>query len=148
MNKLETITELLVNELSTFSEDVQKLKKELDRAETIKVQFNVEPIENSILQLGELQQSANLDSEKYYTRLSKKIRQAKIYPKWAVIGFIVAVLISFGALFFSYHKHLTALENEKTAYEKGKNEATEYISLYFSENPSALKSYKKWAESK
>ena len=148
MNKLETLTELLVNELTSFGEDVQKLKKELDRAEHLKVKFDVAPIEHFIKHLDSFQKRETQNREAYEARLSKKIENAKIYPKWAVITFIAAMVISFGAILYGYQKHTTAIEKEKLAYVKGKKDASEYINVYFSENPKALEGYKKWAESK
>jgi len=148
MNKLETLTELLVNELTSFGEDVQKLKKELDRAEHLKVKFDVAPIEHFIKHLDSFQTRETQNRVAYESRLGKKIENAKIYPKWAVITFIAANVISFGAIFFGYQKHIAAEEMENIAYENGKTAATEYINLYLSENPKALEQYKKWSESK
>jgi len=41
--------------------------------------------------------------ERFESRFENKIKQAKIYPTWAVVVFIIVVLcaIVFGALFFS-----------------------------------------------
>lgn len=147
MNKLETITELLVNELTGFNEDVQLLKKELDRAEHVKVKFDVAPVEHFIKHLDSFQKRETQNREDYVSKLSRKIEDAKIYPKWAVITFIVSIVFSISSLLFGGYHYQNNDSVEKLAYSKGKQDASEYINLYFTENPKALESYKKWAES-
>lgn len=148
MNKLEIISELLVNELNGFTEDVKTLKKELDRYEHLKVKFDVAPVEKFMEQLNSFQDRETKKRDNYLTTLNRRLDKAKIYPNWAVVTFLTLVMVSCVLSFYSYTVKTNAIENEKAAYVKGEMAAKEYINLYFSENPKGLQSFKKWADSK
>ena len=60
----------------------------------------------------------------------------------------IAIIISVASLFFGYYQLQNIESSEQTGYARGKQDATEYINLYFTENPDALDSYKNWAKSK
>ena len=38
--------------------------------------------------------------ERFESRFENKIKQAKIYPTWAVVIFIISVLLSIGSIVF------------------------------------------------
>ena len=142
------ISELLVNELTDFEKDVNRLEDSITKAENLQVKFDTEPVEGLISQLqnyGRQEENSRLE---YLQSLQLSLKQAEIYPNWAVISFFVLVVLSSVLCFYTYTIKSNAVENEKEAYAKGETAATEYINLYLSENPKALESYKKWAESK
>jgi len=148
MSKLEMISELLVNELTDFEKNVTRLEDSVTKAENLQVKFDTEPVEGLISKLqnyGRQEESSRLE---YLQSLQLGLKQAKIYPNWAVISFFVLVVLSSVLCFYTYTIKSNAVENEEVAYAKGEMAATEYINLYLSENPKALERYKKWAESK
>lgn len=148
MSKLELISELLVNELTDFEKDVNRLEDSIVRAENLQVKFDTKPVEGLISQLqnyGRQEENSRLE---YLQSLQLSLNQAKIYPNWAVISFFALVVLSCVLCFYTYTVKTNAFENERVAYTKGETSATEYINLYLSENPQALESYKKWAETK
>ena len=55
MNKLETITQLLVNELTDFEANVKRLENGLQRAEDLRVKFDLAPIDNLVSELKSFQ---------------------------------------------------------------------------------------------
>ncbi|GAB5473910.1 MAG: hypothetical protein Mars2KO_20090 [Maribacter sp.] len=147
MSKLEMLSELLVNELTDFEKDVNRLEDSITEAKSLQVKFDIEPVEGLISELQNYGRQEERSRQQYLKNLQSSLSQAKIYPNWAVISFFVLVVLSCVLSFYAYTVKSDAIENEKTAYTKGEAAATEYINLYLSENPKALESYKKWAES-
>ncbi len=148
MSKLEMLSELLVNELTDFEKDVNRLEDSITEAKSLKVKFDTKPVEGLISKLQNYGRQEERSRQQYLQNLQSSLAQAKIYPNWAVISFFVLVVLTSILGFYTYTMKSVAIENEKTAYAKGEAAATEYINLYLSENPKALENYKKWADSK
>lgn len=102
MSKIEEITEILVNELSVFKEDVEKLEELNEKIQSTKINVDVQEIK-SILQEHESKMKYTLDSQERI-RFEQLLKNARIYPNWAVLVFIISLLISFGAMFFVFVK--------------------------------------------
>ena len=93
MAKIEEITELLTNELNTFKEDVEKLEQLNEKLQATKLKVDIKEL-RSLLQEHERNMKYNLDSqERIYNRFEGLLKNAKIYPTWAVVVFIVFLLI-------------------------------------------------------
>ena len=148
MSKLEMISELLVNELTDFEKDVNRLEDSIIRAENLQVKFDTKPVEGLLNKLENYGREEEGSRRQYLNNLERSLKQAKIYPNWAVITFFVMVVLSCFMSFYVYQTKSKVDENLKAAYAKGESAANEYINLYLSENPKALEQYKKWAESK
>ncbi|WP_282055433.1 DUF6730 family protein [Maribacter luteus] len=146
MNKLETITQLLVNELTDFETNVDRLEKSIERVERAKVQFDVSSIKDLTIEL-KVFQNREIDSRKQYlTQLDRKLENAKIYPKWAVVTFIIAIGTALSCLYFAYGVQSNMQENEQKAYQQGIKDYEKYLDSFFEDNPKAFGTYKKWKE--
>lgn len=100
MTKLEELTALLVNEINDFKNGVEKLEKIREQINTTKIKMDVSEYK-SIIEEHQRQMASHKDSlERFESRFNNKIEQAKIYPTWAVMVFIVAVL--FGVVSFLF----------------------------------------------
>jgi len=148
MSKLEMISELLVNELTDFEKDVNRLEDSIIRAENLQVKFDTKPVEGLVDKLENYGREEEAYRRQYLNNLEHSLKQAKIYPNWAVITFFVMVVLSCFMSFYVYQTKSKVDENLRAAYAEGESDANEYINLYLSENPKALEQYKKWAESK
>lgn len=146
MNKLETITELLVNELTDFEKNVTQLSSQIDKAESLRVKFDVLPIKGLISQLEEFGRQETEKRNQYLERLQHNIKQAKIYPKWAVITFISTLIISFGGILYGYVQNQSIAAKEKEAYNQGLEAYGHYMNGFFEENPKSHIAFKKWKE--
>ncbi|MBG47848.1 DUF6730 family protein [Flagellimonas sp. SN16] len=144
MNKLETITQLLVNELTDFEANVKRLENGLQRAEDLRVKFDLGPIDNLVSELKSFQQKETKNREAYVTRLDRKLENAKIYPKWAVITFISALIISFGGILYSYAQNQSIAVKEKKAYNQGIKAYQAHLDTFFEEYPKTFEVYKDW----
>ena len=94
MAKIDEITELLTNEVNSFKEVVEKLEKLNEKLQTTKLKVDVQEL-RSLLQEHESKMKYTLDSqERIYNRFEGLLKNAKIYPTWAVIVFVVSLLLS------------------------------------------------------
>lgn len=148
MSKLEMISELLVNELTDFEKDVNRLEESIIRAENLKVKFDTKPVEGLVTELKSYGREEKTSRMQYLSNLEHSLKQAKIYPTWAVISFFIMAVLSCFMGFYVYQTKMESNEKVNAAYIKGESAATEYINLYLSDNPKALEQYKKWAETK
>ncbi len=144
MNKLETITELLINELADFEKNVQQLGDQIERAESLRIKFDLSPIKGLISQLEELGRRETERREQYLDRLQRNLQQAKIYPKWAVITFMVFFGISLSTGFYAYNLK-SDMENEKNeAFLQGERNGIMHLEQFLKETPGATKLYDQW----
>jgi len=147
MAKIEDLTELLVSELSEFEKGIAKLEAIEKRINNTQIEVNLKEIKPVITAHESAMNRSKQNQEQYLNRLEALLKNAKIYPQWAVITFMMMVVITCLTIFYSYTVKSKAISVEKTAFENGKNAASKHINLYLSENPKALEQYKKWAES-
>jgi len=148
MTKIEQLTELLVSELKGFEKGIVKLEALETKIINTKVELNLKELNPLLKALENSLSESKRQQESYLNRLERIVKDAKFYPKWAIITFTATILLSCLISFYAYTVKSESIEIEKNAYQKGKTAATEYINLYLSENPKALESYKKWAETK
>lgn len=98
MAKIDEITELLTNELNAFKEDVEKLEQLNEKLQATKLKVDVKELRSLLLE-HERNMKYNLDSqERIYNRFEGLLKNARIYPTWAVVVFIVSLLINFSFL--------------------------------------------------
>ncbi|WP_136468907.1 DUF6730 family protein [Flagellimonas onchidii] len=119
MNKLETITELLVNELTDFEKNVNQLSSQIDKVESLRVKFDVSPIKGLISQLEEFGRQETEKRNRFLELFQYNLKQAKIYPKWAVITFIISLLLAFGAFFFGYYQTTQLDAAKEQSFQNG-----------------------------
>ncbi len=92
MSKIEEITEILVNEINDFNKDVTRLETINKKLETTKVSIDLVEYK-SIMESHQQKMALILNSqERILNRFESLLKNAKIYPNWAVIVFIVSLL--------------------------------------------------------
>ncbi|HAT66036.1 MAG TPA: hypothetical protein DCS66_15805 [Flavobacteriaceae bacterium] len=92
MGKIEEITELLVNEISSFEKSIERLEKVSEKLHSTKISIDIKEYK-LVLESHQKQIKAILDSqERILNRYEELLKDAKIYPNWAVIVFIVSLL--------------------------------------------------------
>jgi hypothetical protein len=103
MLKIEEITEILVNEINDFNKDVTRLETINKKLEATKISIDLAEYK-SIMESHQQKMTLILNSqERILNRFESLLKNAKIYPKWAVIVFIVSLLISVGILFYVFN---------------------------------------------
>lgn len=94
MTKLEELTALLVNELNDFNKSVERLEKIGEQLNTTKIKMDVTEYK-TIIEAHQQQMTSHLNRmEGFESRFENKIKEAKIYPNWAVVIFIICIIVS------------------------------------------------------
>ncbi len=104
MTKLEELTALLVNEIDDFKNGVEKLEKINDQLNDTKIKMDLSEYK-TILFSHQKEMTSHLKAiERFENRFNNKINQAKIYPNWAVVVFIVVIVISTVSVSYNFIK--------------------------------------------
>ncbi|MHB1105409.1 MAG: DUF6730 family protein [Lutibacter sp.] len=104
MTKLEELTALLVNELNDFNKDIEKLEKISEQLNTTKIKMDVAEYK-AIIKEHQKEMASHLNAiERFENRFENKIKQAKIYPTWAVVVFMVCIVITVGLVSYIFLK--------------------------------------------
>jgi len=91
MSKIEEITEILVNEIEDFNKGISKLEAISDKINTTKVSIDLREYK-SIIESHQLKITEVVDSqERFLNRFESLLKNAKVYPNWAVIVFILSL---------------------------------------------------------
>ena len=98
MTKLEELTALLVNEIDDFKNGVENLEKINDQIKDTKIKMDLSEYKTMIYSHQKEMASHIKAIERFENRFNNKIIQAKIYPNWAVVVFIVSLLFGIGGI--------------------------------------------------
>ena len=102
MAKIEELTELLVNEIEDFNNGITKLEKINNQMSTTKIRMDITEYK-SIIENHEQKMNDQIKSqERFESRFEHLFKNAKVYPNWAVIVFIIALLFGFGSFVYAY----------------------------------------------
>jgi hypothetical protein len=90
MAKLEEVSELLVSEIRDFEEAVKRLEKVREEKITLDLTELKWILSNHEMAL----KNQNSNVQETYNKFANLLKEAKIYPKWAVILFIVSLVLN------------------------------------------------------
>jgi len=90
MAKLEEISELLVSEIRNFEEAVKRLEK----VSEAKIGIDLTELKSVLSNHEMVLKTQNSNVWETYIKFSNLMKEAKIYPKWAVILFIVSLVLN------------------------------------------------------
>tara|TARA_R110002051_G_scaffold15064_2_gene47640 strand:- start:32933 stop:33247 length:315 start_codon:yes stop_codon:yes gene_type:complete len=94
MTKLEELTALLVNELNDFNKGIERLEKINEQLKDTKIKMDVAEYK-AIIEEHQKEIASQLNSiASFEKRFNDKIEQAKIYPNWAVIVFMICIIVT------------------------------------------------------
>jgi len=134
MAKIEELTEILVNEIEDFNKGISKLEAISDKINTTKVSIDLREYK-SIIESHQLKMIEVVDSqERFLNRFESLLKNAKVYPNWAVIVFIISLLISLSSLFYAYAVKQQINLSYNKANTKDKVESNDYIKSFFKSN--------------
>ena len=146
MTKLEELTELLVNEINDFNKGITKLEKINDQINTTKIRMDVTEYK-SIIENHEQKMNDQVKSqERFENRFESLLKNAKVYPNWAVIIFILSLLFGVISTTFIIISKQDTSSLEKEAYQKGVNDSNKSIQLFFEKHPKSKNAFDKWEE--
>ncbi len=117
MTKIEELTELLVNEINDFNKGITKLEKINDQISTTKIRLDVAEYK-SIIENHEQKMNDQIKSQELFESWFKSLlKNARIYPNWAVIVFIISLILCFGSLLYVSKLKTETNRLEKQNYE-------------------------------
>lgn len=94
MTKLEELTALLAHEINDFNQDIERLEKINTQLNTTKIKMDVAEYK-AIIETHQQQMASHLKAiERFEDRFDRKMKEAKIYPDWAVVVFIICVIVT------------------------------------------------------
>lgn len=100
MTKLEELTALLVNELNDFNKSVERLEKINEQLYTTKIKMDVTEYK-AIIESHQQQMASHLNiMERFESRFNNKIEGAKMYPTWAVVVFMMVIMLVIAILVY------------------------------------------------
>jgi len=102
MTKLEELTALLVNEINDFENGIDKLEKINEHLKDTKIKMDLTKYKAIIEKHEQKMESHTRAIERFESRFESKIKQAKIYPTWAVIIFIIAMLFVIATILYMW----------------------------------------------
>ena len=106
MAKIEEITELLVNEISSFEKSIERLEKVSDTLHSAKVSIDIREL-RALLHSHQYDiKAVSKSQERVYNRFESLLKDAKTYPNWAVIVFIVSLLFGVASTVYLLFSHL------------------------------------------
>lgn len=100
MAKIEEITELLVNEISSFEKSIQKLETLSKKINATKISIDITGYKSILESHQQKMASYTQTVERFEQRFENQLKQAKIYPTWAVVVFVLSILINMFSLFY------------------------------------------------
>lgn len=91
MAKVEELMALMIDEINRYEQLVKKMQK----LQQIKLEIDVSKLEKTFQINQEKIDQHEKSYELFYHKMEALLKNAKIYPKWAVIVFIVSLVINF-----------------------------------------------------
>ncbi|MGM5470956.1 DUF6730 family protein [Flavobacteriaceae bacterium LMO-SS05] len=98
MTKLEELTALLVNEINDFNKGIEKLDKINNQLKDTKIKMDLKEYKSIIETHEQKMDSHRKAIERFESRFENKIKQAKIYPNWAVVVFITCIIVTISVI--------------------------------------------------
>ncbi len=140
MSKLETITEMIVNEMERFEKNVGTMQHLLDKIVSTKVEFNLRPMEEKMKEFDRLIASEQWKREEFLQKFQKqkgydRIRNG-IYLGMVIFAIVLALLA------YSTANNLTTTYKE--GREQGIQDYQSYMESFFDDYPKVREVYEGW----
>ena len=144
MAKIEEVTAILIDEIESFEKAVATLQKESEKIKTTKFTIDTSFIDAKYTSVLSTIQNGYKDQNKQIIALQNKLNKTIIFPKWIIILFSSFFIVFLISLFLNFYQYENSKTNEETAYNKGKEDFSSYMALFFEDHPESLKKYQEW----
>ena len=104
MTKLEELTALLVNEINDFKSSVDKLEQINTQLKDTKIKMDIGEYKSVIENHQQQMRSQLSEMNSFEIRFNSRVKEAKIYPTWAVVVFIVSILLGVVSVLYVFMK--------------------------------------------
>ncbi|MFD2588910.1 DUF6730 family protein [Croceitalea marina] len=146
MAKLDEITELLTDELEGFRTAIAQLNKISGELKSSEVVRYIYTIKQQISDLDQKQDTHFQRSVRESGKLSEKMADAKLTPRWLLALFCIA--FTFNVLALGYFGcHFIQLEDYRAeSFENGKEQVILDLKGYFDEHPEVYNDFQAWSK--
>lgn len=144
MAKIDEYMELLVSEMETFRSDIDRLEKLNLKLGQTKVEMDSTEFKNLTNRQHQQLESFERQLSSYYHKYDDRLKNAGVYPKWAVITFVASLILCFSGILYTFHLKSNIEKEHKASYDQGVTDYDNYIKQFFESNPKAYESFEKW----
>ena len=85
MTRLETISQLLVEELETFKEQIDRLEKVSENLKDVRVKADSSAIEKLLSEHWKIVIERSNEQQTQLENMHNRIKSAKLYPNWLIV---------------------------------------------------------------
>lgn len=144
MAKIEEVTALLMDEISSFQKSVDELKKQVKIIQNHKIEIDHSKMKNSFDEFeNKLNNNYNIENTQLEF-IQNKLNKTAIFPSWMAILFSVFFISFILSIGFNFYQHKKTKEIENIAYNNGIQKMKDHMQLYFNKNPKTYKHFQKW----
>jgi len=144
MAKIEELTAILIDEIESFEKAIATLQKENHKIKTTKLTIDTSFIDEKYTDVISSIENGYKDQNRQMAFLQNKLNKTIIFPKWIIIVFSSFFIVFLISLFSNFYQYSNSKTNEETAYNKGKEDFSSYMTLFFEDHPESLKKYQEW----
>jgi len=144
MKKMETIMELLTEEIDSFNKSVNKLEGLSENFKDLKIKADTSSIEHYLKGFLKEQMKTNEIYNEKTTELNQRIRSARLTPNWLATLFCIVVSIQILSLCYFAHHFVHFEDRKTTAFEQGRKESSTRVRGYFEDHPVIYEDFQKW----
>lgn len=144
MAKIDDIAELLVEELSDFKVQLEKMKHLSDELKT--THLSPDMTEMSAV-LDSFLKSQNVVLREQHTKISQLteyLSKSNHYPRWLLALLSSVLLFTFCLVSYSIYEIKVSSDANLNNYAKGQKEAMHHFNKFFEEYPETKDRYLKW----
>ncbi len=130
--------ELLTSEMEAFRDDVNRLEAINENIKDVKISIDLKEIKTVLKEHSKQLESQREHQERFYKRMESIFQTAGAYHKWAVVIFIVVILLSVASLVYAYQTKVvsekvmetTSIENMNKTIRMEKMPKDEISTIY------------------
>lgn len=116
MTKIKEYMELLTSEMEAFRYDVNRLETINENIKDVKISIDLKEIKTVLKEHSKQLENQKEQQERFYNRMKFLFQTAGVYPRWAIITFVVAILLSVASLVYAYQTKLVLQDFKKAQY--------------------------------
>ena len=144
MAKIDDLAELLVEEISDFKVQLQRMEELSAQLKLIKIQPDITLLKSAISAPLEEHELILKNQNKELSKITKKLTKSNHYPNWLLILSGSILLSCFLFIGISIFQLKQVEESNQAYYKKGQKEVIDHFNKFIQSNPEAKEMYQKW----
>ncbi|SDS99405.1 hypothetical protein SAMN05192545_2524 [Maribacter dokdonensis] len=144
MAKIDDLAELLVEEISDFKVQLQRMEELSAQLKLIKIQPDITIIQSAISSPLKEQELILKNQNNELSKITKRLTKSNHYPNWLIILSGTILLSCFLFVGISIFQLKQVEESNQEYYIKGQKEVINHFNKFIESNPEAKEMYQKW----